>query len=425
MLEVLVSRRVGLIRRIHVRRNASLAFGLTIASAEPANYGLLPLGHAVPSSGGVGCDDLEAGVPAMVEAIERYCALFGGLEAEHIGPARSDAYLYGAGLGVYADWQYDTPGFFLKRHNASANVRWCRGRSLLTGRTRFIPSAWIRVPFNSPMDSERLYCSNSSGCAAAFTRRDAIIGALLELCERDAFMVMWHHRLAMPQIEVDLTRLVGPDLGCNVLETTDSVRFLALTNDIGVPVAACVIEREWHRKKIVSIGLSARSDLFSACRKAFYEAASESYRAITDRQYAHWSPDIDFSNVTDFPVRPLVYRDEVRYQKLAFMWSSKSILAVDDAPCLPMKPTALLRALLQALRHHVSDVVAVPLTTTEARVVGVHAVKVTAPGLATLYADHRLPQLGTQRIWRAAEALGGDVDPSHTRIPNDLPHPFA
>lgn len=422
-----MSRRSGLVSQVDVRRNSALAFGLTLATARPAAYERLPAGRPIAISGGVGLSEDQARLPALMESIERYCGLFGGLEAEITGPARDLSYVHGERLRLMADWQFDQPGFPLRRHDPDAAVRWCSGRSLYGGRQRRVPSMWIRVPFGAPLPAERSYCSNSSGMAAAFDPGHAVIAALLELCERDAFLVAWYHRLSRPCIEVDLDGLLTPDIARNVREMAAQVHFVDLTNDLGVPVALCVLQRDWQGRPLVSLGLAARPSLLAACRKAFFEAAAESCRVIHELLplEACWQPAAGFANVNGFEIRPLLYQRPPYQAQLAFLWASPHRRQVARQPALPEPGRALLRELLRRLRPHVDDVIAVPLGTAEARAFGVSVVKVVAPGLVSLYADHAVPHLGSTRIWTAARALGADVDPRFRQVPNELPHPLA
>lgn len=427
LTRLLVSPRMGIARKLQLRENAPIAFGLSIADAIPANLRGRNGTLVLPTCGGAAVTGANASVAALMELAERYCGFFSADLRMHTGPALDASYLWGGRLGVFADWQYDEPGFDFRKHDPQASVRWMHGRSLIDGKRRFLPAAWVQVPFFPSSISEQIMCSTSSGMAAAFDYDTAMASGMLELIERDAFMVMWHHKIGMPAIRVDLPDLLGKTIAGNVHDGDVELKFINLTNDLGVPVALCAMKRVWRGNMIHSIGAAARPSLRLACQKAFYEATTESHRQIVELQSGRtgWVPKPDFSNVTSFSDHGTLYSIKHYMAELDFIWNMQETQDVDDGPALPQEGASLLRALLDIVRANAMEAIAVSLSTPEIRAAGIKVVKLVMPQLVSFYADHRYPNLGTDRIWSAAEKLGAEVDPQHRRIPNPLPHPFA
>ena len=427
LTRLLVSPRSGVAAKLDVREHDYLAFGLCRANAYPARmrgrggYALLP------TCGGIAAGRADASVAALMEMVERYCGYFGVEQRAHVGPARDDAYLWGSGLGVFGDWQFDDERFVFAKHEAQSQVRWLPGRSLADGRRRYIPAAWVQVPFFPSGRCEQLAASTSSGMAAAFDYDLAIVNGMLELLERDALMVMWHHKIGMPALRVDLAELVGDKVAANARLTGVELKFINLTNDLQVPVALCAMKRLWRGKVVHAIGLAARADLRLACRKAFYEATTESCRQIGELQSAAepWAPAADFSNVNEVWQHGTLYSHPAYLAELDFIWNAPDEQALDATASLPPQPPQLLRALRDMLKRNALEAVVVPLSTPEVREAGIKVVKVVMPQLASFYSDHRYPCLGAERIWSAAEKLGASTDAARRVVPNALPHPFA
>ena len=427
LTRLLVSPQIGIARKLDVRENTPIAFGLCSVSAYPSNL-RGPAGHyLLPTCGGSAASKEIASVAALMEFVERYCGFFGAEQRVHVGPARDDSYLCGTRLGLFADWQYEADAFPYIRHDPQATIRWARGRSLIDGKTRHVPVAWAQVPFFPAYRSERIVCSNSSGMAAAFDYDMAITNGMLELFERDALMVMWHHKIGMPGIQVDLADLMGEQIANNVHDGSVELKFIDLTNDLGVPVAMCAMKRMWRGELVHSIGMAARSSLRLACAKAFIEATTESHRQICELKSPTraWQPAPDFSNVTDIWHHGTLYSIKEYMDELDFIWSAPETRRLDQQASLPAEPAQLLRALLAIVRSNQMDAVVLPLSTPEIWDSGIKVVKLVIPQLASFYADHRYPYLGAARIWSAASKLGATVDPRCRFVSNALPHPFA
>lgn len=424
----LVSGRVGIASEMQLRGNDAGSFYLSTATLKPARIAHAMPSHVLPNCGGIGWDDESAALSGLMELAERYCGAVGGVERARWGYAAGEGWLDSKSLGVFADWQYDEPGFRFRRLDADSRVRWLAGRSLRSGRQRHVPLAWVQIPFHPADAQEELFCSNSSGLAAGFSHEQAVASAVLELCERDAFMLMWHHRLSLPRLQLDIARILGARAVHQVEEEGATVHFVDLTNDLGVPVALCALLRNWEGGRQLAIGLAARSTIQEACRKAFFEAVGESVRQRQLRRLQHngaaWQPAPDFSNVTDFDLHSLVYNIPEHQPKVEFIWAGLS-RSPNDVPRLPQDTRALLRELLARVFPKCDDLIVVPMTTADIRALDIHVVKVLAPGLVSINSHHRYPHLGSRRIWSAAEAMGIAVDPAHRELPNRLPHPLA
>ncbi|WP_426196696.1 YcaO-like family protein [Massilia sp. DWR3-1-1] len=418
----LVSPRVGLVHELAVRHGAVTPFGVHIATALPARHARTASGATPDLCGGVAFDEDGASIAALMEAVERYCLRHGALRRACQGPARDATYLYGQQLGVFADWQYGDPRFPFVAQDRGQSLRWIRGRSLVDGGARHIPLAWVAVPFEPLHGGERLYCSNSSGTAAGRSARGALERALFEVCERDAFMVMWHHRLALPRLAIDVAALTSARFARQIAACPATLTFVNLTNNLQVPVAMCVLEAWRAGRRIRALGVAAAANIEFACRKALLEGAGQ-LAGMIDLVPPAWRPAADFSNVTEFPCRSLLYNLPEMAHWFDFMTASAHLVAPAAVPALASGQRGVLAALLGRLRPHAGDIVAVPLASPEIAALGIHVVKAVVPGLASLYADHRYPHLGAARIWSAAAALGASVQPP--RLPHNCPHPLA
>ena len=110
------------------------------------------------------------------------------------------------------------------------------------------------------------------GCAAGRSREQALLGAVLELLERDAAACWWNSgRRGRPVSDEALERanFAALQLAVRGKSTSRHTWFLDITTEVGVPVVAAIsLETDG---KGFAFGLACHPDLAVALRKAFEE----------------------------------------------------------------------------------------------------------------------------------------------------------
>src|SRR5439155_5927506 len=90
-------------------------------------------------------------------------------------------------------------GFPFVRFDEQTVLRWVEGADLSRGCAAWLPAQLVYLP---PFPDEApIGYSTSSGLAAAPTFDEAVLRGLLELVERDAFMLAWRNRLSLPLLD--------------------------------------------------------------------------------------------------------------------------------------------------------------------------------------------------------------------------------
>ncbi|WP_371483925.1 TOMM precursor leader peptide-binding protein [Kitasatospora sp. NBC_00315] len=147
---------------------------------------------------------------AFLEGLERYA----GTHRRHIAEPVLDSYrnLAGGALdprecGLYAPQTYrDDP--MLSPFDPDRPIPWVRGWSLRDERAVLVPARLCYYSAGLASDSFVFECSN--GCAIGSCLEEAILFGLLELIERDSFLLGWYGRA--PLTEIDLASCPGADL---------------------------------------------------------------------------------------------------------------------------------------------------------------------------------------------------------------------
>lgn len=400
------------------------ADGAHYCSAVVADCGVLPDGGTIANAGANDAHLSQAVEKAVFEAIERYCAAF--VDRSTLAWTKPDGprFVVGDRLPLYAEFQYRQPGWPFVPLTAESEIYWVQGQSLRTGAPAMVPAPLVYLPYAPTAQAEIIGPSTSTGMAASWSRVAACTTGYFEVCERDAFIIMWMNRLSLPRLRVRQRTALDGQLRA-IVGDADLV-LVNLTNDLGVPVVMAVLRRPLAGRPAVALGLAARADYATACSKAVLEAAAE-YERLRERQndprLTGWKAAPDFANVVDFEWHSQVYLDETMQQHLDFLVASPDEQVVEELPGLAGEGEALLAAALDRSALQLPDVVAVDLATREFRELGVHVVKVVAPCAVPLNADHRYPWLGHRRLYETSQWFGAP-----RRLPDELnpmPHPFS
>ncbi|HEU4535508.1 MAG TPA: TOMM precursor leader peptide-binding protein, partial [Polyangiaceae bacterium] len=163
---------------------------------------------------GKGRDADQARVGALAEALERYSGVYQGDEArvraslDELGPAALvpgellgfSAAQYGARdrLNARADRRQWVP----EPLDPATPIDWTPAWSLSRGERRYVPLTYCYA--EAPAECGVAFCRPcGNGVAAGTCFEEALLQALLELCERDAVAVWWYNRIAHSAVDLD------------------------------------------------------------------------------------------------------------------------------------------------------------------------------------------------------------------------------
>ena len=419
---LLLSPKTGLIRRITMAPLAGGEIPLFYPLADLPAYERLDGLAAIEATGGAAPSAADSVARVLFETVERYCAAFVDYACLVRSQPVSDDFLHGPDFPLFADWQYRQPGWPFRPLELHSTIWWDQARSLFTGRRRLVPSVFVHVPYRASNADECLGPSVSTGAAAGWSWEEACLSGLLEVCERDAFTIMWMNSLAMPRIAVRPDSLLGRELERLLAGTGARISFVNLTNNLRIPTVLAVLRHRCLGQPIVTVGAAARMRFQDACRKAFAEAANGYARVVSELDaHGPWRPAAGFVDVTDFARHSLVYTVPEHQPALDFMLASPVEQPIEQLESdTPPDAPGQLRHALALLRENFQEIVAVDLTTQEFASLGLHAVKVVIPEAVPLHPDHRYPWLGHRRLHEVPRVLGYESG----KI-NQFPHPFS
>jgi ribosomal protein S12 methylthiotransferase accessory factor len=306
-------------------------------------------------------------------------------------------------------------------------IGWLVGRDLMSGEPTLVPAGFVAFGHRNERTGEWTvlgYGTSTNGTAVATTPVDAALAAVMELIERDAFMMMWYHRLRFPTRSVDPASEAGRRIARVVRPARLSYRLLDLSAVHGVPVIVAVLWGRVGDRMIYGVGGAAGFNYDVAAFKAVSEAASvyNRCRRVVERDAV---PSLDPADVQDFPDHLNYYLQPDRQRALDFLLDAAPEPSLAPPPEPEPRPAAdRLLELAVRLRREGARLVAVDVTPIEGYQVGLYAFRVVSPDLLALDVDHEYRELRKPRLRELPVRRGWRPDPHDTAGLNDDPHPF-
>jgi ribosomal protein S12 methylthiotransferase accessory factor len=361
-----------------------------------------------------------------MEALERYCASQRRVGAlVHAAPAQLDGPAIGPEeLVLYSERQYAAAGFPYRP--PSSELTWVGG-TFADGRAPvYVPAALVYLEYPGEGAAELFAQPTSNGLAGSTSLEGAVLAGLLEVAERDAFLIVWLARLPVPRL--DLSRSAGLVEDVRKHYRRSGVELVAFdaTLDVGIPVVIAMAVDRTGAHPAVTVGLGCNLDVNVALRRAVMEVVQvragrvphqlargdetrvtryEDVRTLDD--HAAFAADPDNLHEFDF----LLEQDEVHP------------LPPDTAPARPAAED--LAECCERLRHVGAAPVYVDVTQPDLEQYGLTFVRTLATGLQPMHFGFGEERLGGRRVFTVPRILGYASHDLEEHELNPCPHPLA
>jgi ribosomal protein S12 methylthiotransferase accessory factor len=425
-LRRLVSPYTGIVR---------LSFQLMAAPGDPkmahvtcisANSAATIGGGGPDYSGGINPSYDRALAAAIGEAAERYAASSVPVERLRLATARelSEPHVDPATVGIFSPEQYASDATYVP-FGADTPVQWVLGDNLATGEGTLIPSHFCYLPDHLVEGEARITYSTSSGLACGSSYGEALLSALYELVERDAFVLTWYGRLALPLLEWPGVDVLELEERLYYQPTGVEYRAVDLSAFCGVPTAMVVV-RDPSAFVGLAVGAASARTSVEAVRKALREGFQTHAWARQIRLgQPDWTTSADFSEIKTFEDHVACYAFGKYPEETAFIDAGPQRRHVEAVPAL-CEPSVSeqIGAIVGRLQARGIDAYALDVTSPDVRDVGLCVVRVFCPQLARLDAGYTFRFLGVPRLYSGAYEAGVAPRPFRADELNTLPHPF-
>ncbi|MFD4593743.1 TOMM precursor leader peptide-binding protein [Streptomyces rubiginosohelvolus] len=338
-----------------------------------------------------------------------------------------------ADCGFYTPQTYATDPL-VSPFDPDRPIPWVWGHSLRDDAPILVPARLAHYSAGVEADNFVFECSN--GCATGGSLEEAILFGLLELVERDAFLLAWYGRARLTGI--DLTGAAAPAvrsmLDRAALHGYD-VHAFDTRMDLAVPVVTALAVRRDGGPGALSFSAAAGFDPADTVEAALSEVLTYiphlPYQ-VAERRAELEEMERDFTKVRHLKDHAQLYglpsmaRHAAEYLEPAAVLPLTEVFA-DWEPLRPRTGDLLddLRLLRDRLTGAGYDVIAVDQTTPEQHRMGLHTVSTVVPGLLPLdfgWSRQRAPHM--PRLRTALRAAGRRADDLPEAEIKAVPHPF-
>jgi ribosomal protein S12 methylthiotransferase accessory factor len=359
------------------------------------------------------------------EVAERYSASSptpdGGVlaTAARLGPQAVDPERF----ALFSGAQYDRAGFPFRPFTRMTPVRWVEAFAIPSGAPALLPRQLVHLAWRPEPGSGEVPIgySTSSGAACGCTLEEAVLRGLLELLERDAFLVTWANRLSPPLLEwsrhCELARLDRRYFRPSGL----AYAAVDLSAFFDVPTVLGVVRDERVPGAALGVGAAAAARV----EEAWLRALAEAFSVRTWARLTWDGREGDSEAIETFDDHIRFYSSPVHAEITRFLDESPDRRDVRDVPAVEGDDVrAQIRAVTTRLEARGASAYAADVTAPDIRDAGLRVAKVVAPELCALDVAHDARFLGGRRLYNAAFELGLRTAPLTPEELNPNPHPF-
>lgn len=370
---------------------------------------------------------------AILEGLERHCGLMPRARRTAVrGSFRQleGKALYPPSVGLHGKAEYRTPDFPFREFDSDLPIDWVWGYSFLRESPILVPET---LAYYGVGHEPGFVYETSNGCALGGSLEEAVYYGILEVVERDSFLLPWYARLPLPPLDAESAGDAELTLMVERLRETSGYEVLLFdsTMEHGIPSVWAIARNGSGEGPNLICAAAAHPDPVRAARGAVHELSGmvltqrEKYAAGREAALRMLADPYEVRRMED---HSLLYALPEAEERLRFL--------LDDRPKLPLRerfppvrrrPDLAddLRELIDAFRRRDMDVIVVDQTSPEIARNGLRCVKAIIPGMLPMTFGYRLTRLaGLDRVRTVPALLGYRNAPLGKEQLNPHPHPF-
>lgn len=376
----------------------------------------------------------DSELTAILEGLERYCGLsprgkrtvvhdsFRNLKDRALNPVQ---------VGVHEEKQYERPDFPFKPFDPDRSIDWVWGYSFLQERPILVPE--LLAYYSSGCGHGFVY-ETSNGCALGGSLEEAIFYGILEVVERDSFLLTWYAQLPIPRLDpysagdLELSLMVE-----RLQEVTGyDVHMFNSTMEHGIPCVWVLAKNRTQKGVNLICAAGASPDPVRAVKSAIHEVAgmlltsNEKFEENREQYERMLHDPFEVRQMEDHSMLYSLPQAEARLQFL--LDDNRPMRTFDEEFKRSVRNADLtddLKSFLQVFRRLNLDVIVVDQTTPETLRNGLHCVKVLIPGMLPMtFGQHLIRLSGLERVLKVPVVLGYAKEPLTPEELNPHPHPF-
>ncbi|WMT39670.1 TOMM precursor leader peptide-binding protein [Paenibacillus sp. D2_2] len=394
----------------------------------------LPLGFYDEITGGRSHSFTDSELAGILEGLERYCGVtprgkrtivrdsYSHLQTTALDPST---------VGLHAVEQYEQSDFPFMPYDPESPMEWVWGYSLLQARPILVPKL---LAYYSLGGEEGFVYETSNGCAVGGSLEEAILYGILEVVERDSFLLTWYARLQVPRLDysssgdLELILMIGRLRAVTGYE----VSLYNTTMENGIPSIWALAKGGAQDRVNLICAAGAHLDPIHAAKSAIHELAGMipmAEKRLKERRLEAEAMLDDPFLVQHMEDHSLLYSLPEAKERLHFLLDERNPIRTfaEEFHSVPWQEdlTEDLKQILQIFHSLQMDVIVVDQSSSETLRNGLHCVKVLIPGMLPMTFGHHLTRLtGLDRVLDVPMKLGYANHRLTQQELNPYPHPF-
>ncbi|KIL34148.1 bacteriocin biosynthesis protein SagD [Cohnella kolymensis] len=376
----------------------------------------------------------DSELTAILEGLERRC----GMMPRGKRTAVRDSYrnlehlaLNPLHAGVHAKEHYERPDYPFQPFHPDRTMNWVWGHSFLHNRPILVPEL---LAYYSMGHGDGFVYETSNGCALGGSLEEAIFYGILEVVERDSFLMTWYAQLPIPRM--DLYSIDDREYRLMVERlqavTNYDLHLFNATMEHGIPSVWVLAKNRTRQGINLMCAAGAHPDPVRAVKSAIQETAGmlETLNDKFESHREHYMRMLDDPYlVRQMDDHSMLYGLPEAEERLAFLLEENRPLRTFNEEFERKEwhadLTDDLKDLLTGLHRFNMDVIVVDQTTPETLRNGLYCVKVLIPGMLPMTFGHHLTRLtGLERVLKVPMKLGYARQILTAEQLNPYPHPF-
>lgn len=371
---------------------------------------------------------------AILEGLERYCGLTPRGKKTVVHDSYNNVKDYAINpeiVGTHSKEQYALPRFPFKTFNPKRKIDWVWGYSFLKEEPILVPEL---LSYYSLGCGHGYVYETSNGCALGGSLEEAIFYGILEIVERDSFLMTWYAQLPLPRLDPKSAKDQELDLMIERMRLVGGydLHLFNSTMENGIPsIVAIAKNRKEHGMNLICAA-GAHLDPVRAVKSAVHELAGMMLtldKKFEENYAKNMKMLLDNSLVKQMEDHGMLYGLRQAEERLKFLlddnrplktfeeefkWNSNHLDLTND-----------LKDILQEFKKLNLDVIVVDQTTPEIKRNGLSCVKVLIPGMLPMTFGNHLKRLnGLDRVLKVPVKMGYTKKPLKPEQLNPYPHPF-
>lgn len=426
ILPYLVSKKSGVLKGVNTLFRGAADPQVHVAISELTNSRRYLDCFGEVSGTGVGLTKNNALMAAIGEAVEGYCAydIQSTLEkGSYRQIIQTDPLAVSPQeLPLYSQTQYALSDFRYRPFTEESVIRWAKGTSAISGKTRSLPAALVYVSY-IPEENESPLCHTIfGGIASSTSYTSAMLSGVYEAVERDAMMIWWLGQHPTPQVSLSSESWIGEIFKENFADSGLTFELWNITMDIPIPVFFGLVTDT--KNNAIAGGFGTNLNPNVAALKALFECVqnrlgqlpmkSDWGRTLYNQKnqkviFSSEQPDTSssqFVNMTNLDKNLHTYLEPEGHRLLDTVRSNTSRIELADVLDRSTGSAQTdLQECLSILEQKGFDVITTDLTHDDVADLGFVVLRVSIPGLVPNSVT-AWPHLGNQRLYSVPRALG-------------------